>query len=173
MGAILKVEGLKKYYGKRCVVRDLSFEIGQGEIVSLLGPNGAGKTTSFYMTIGLIRPDAGKITFKGNDITKDELTKIAIHFDSNNNNANFKTIMRERLKSNGQNTTALNRYFQAKSRVEKMYYLNQIRLANKRGTKDDAKTKQIIKKQRQKLEEQYKKAKSGLLFNSEELELVE
>lgn len=111
--------------------------------------------------------------FKGNDITKDELTKIAIHFDSNNNNANFKTIMREILKSNGQNTTALNRYYQAKSRVEKMYYLNQMRLANKRGTKDDAKTKQIIKKEKQKLEEQYKKAKSGLLFNSEELELVE
>jgi lipopolysaccharide export system ATP-binding protein len=77
MGAILKVEGLKKYYGKRCVLQDLSFVIHPGEIVSLLGPNGAGKTTAFYITIGLIRPDAGQITFLDNDITHAPIYKRA------------------------------------------------------------------------------------------------
>ncbi len=77
METVLKVEGLKKYYGKRCVVRDLSFEIHPGEIVSLLGPNGAGKTTAFYMTIGLIRPDAGRILFKEHDITHFPIYKRA------------------------------------------------------------------------------------------------
>lgn len=67
---ILKVENLEKNYSDRKVVNGLSFEVHEGEIVGLLGPNGAGKTTSFYMTMGLIRPDKGKVYFKGFDITK-------------------------------------------------------------------------------------------------------
>lgn len=63
------VEGLVKVYGNRRVVDELSFEVNQGEIIGLLGPNGAGKTTAFYMTIGLIRPDGGKIFFKGEEVT--------------------------------------------------------------------------------------------------------
>lgn len=66
----LDVKDLMKSYGGRQVVAGLSFQVKQGEIVGLLGPNGAGKTTSFYMTIGLIRPDSGKVLFKGNDITQ-------------------------------------------------------------------------------------------------------
>lgn len=66
---ILKVKELSKTYGDRKVVRELSFEVFPGEVVGLLGPNGAGKTTSFYMTIGLIRPDSGIVLFQGNDIT--------------------------------------------------------------------------------------------------------
>lgn len=66
----LQVENLVKRYGNRNVVDGLSFSVKRGEIVGLLGPNGAGKTTAFYMTVGLIRPDSGRISFKGNDITK-------------------------------------------------------------------------------------------------------
>ena len=57
----LRTEGLVKRYGKRTVVNDVSINVRQGEIVGLLGPNGAGKTTSFYMTTGLIIPNAGHI----------------------------------------------------------------------------------------------------------------
>jgi lipopolysaccharide export system ATP-binding protein len=65
----LSVEQLVKSYGGRPVVNGLSFQVGQGEIVGLLGPNGAGKTTAFYMTVGLIRPDGGKVIFNSTDIT--------------------------------------------------------------------------------------------------------
>lgn len=66
----LNVQGLVKSYGGRRVVDGLSFHVNQGEIVGLLGPNGAGKTTAFYMTIGLIHPDGGKVIFHGKDVTK-------------------------------------------------------------------------------------------------------
>ncbi|MBK9336421.1 MAG: LPS export ABC transporter ATP-binding protein [Lewinellaceae bacterium] len=58
---ILRAEHLLKVYGKRTVVRDVSFDVKQGEIVGLLGPNGAGKTTSFYMVVGFIKPTEGKV----------------------------------------------------------------------------------------------------------------
>jgi len=66
---VLRTEGLVKRYGKRTVVYDVSIEVRQGEIVGLLGPNGAGKTTSFYMTTGLIVPNAGHIFLNEEDIT--------------------------------------------------------------------------------------------------------
>lgn len=65
----LDVQSLEKSYGGRKVVSGLSFHVNQGEVVGLLGPNGAGKTTAFYMTIGLIRPDHGKVFFNGDDVT--------------------------------------------------------------------------------------------------------
>lgn len=58
---VLRTEDLVKKYGKRTVVSHVSFNVKQGEIVGLLGPNGAGKTTSFYMTVGLITPNEGRI----------------------------------------------------------------------------------------------------------------
>lgn len=67
---ILKVEHLQKSYKDRLVIKDISLEIRSGEVVGLLGPNGAGKTTSFYMIVGLVKPDNGKIILNGNDITK-------------------------------------------------------------------------------------------------------
>jgi len=73
MKTCLEVKNLEKSYGSRKVVNGLSFEIGQGEIVGLLGPNGAGKTTAFYMTIGLIKPDAGKVIFQDKDVTHDPI----------------------------------------------------------------------------------------------------
>lgn len=66
---VLRTEGLVKTYGKRTVVKDVSFDVKQGEIVGLLGPNGAGKTTSFYMTTGLVVPNAGRIFLGDLEIT--------------------------------------------------------------------------------------------------------
>ena len=73
----LRSEGLVKIYGKRTVVNDVSFNVRQGEIVGLLGPNGAGKTTSFYMTTGLVVPNAGHIYLGGQEITKYPVYKRA------------------------------------------------------------------------------------------------
>lgn len=66
---LLKADNLVKIYKGRRVVNDLSFVVEQGEIVGLLGPNGAGKTTCFYMVVGLIKPDMGKVFLDRNDIT--------------------------------------------------------------------------------------------------------
>ena len=73
----LKVENLVKSYNGRSVVNSINIEINRGEIVGLLGPNGAGKTTSFYMIVGLIRPDKGNILFDNTDITQMPMHKRA------------------------------------------------------------------------------------------------
>jgi lipopolysaccharide export system ATP-binding protein len=67
---ILAANHLSKSYGKRPVVKDVSFSVSQGEVVGLLGPNGAGKTTCFYMTIGLVRQDGGQILIDNEDISE-------------------------------------------------------------------------------------------------------
>ena len=74
---ILKAENLVKKYGQRTVVNDVSFHVSQGEIIGLLGPNGAGKTTSFYMIVGLIRPNEGHVYLEDEEITKDPMYKRA------------------------------------------------------------------------------------------------
>jgi lipopolysaccharide export system ATP-binding protein len=74
---ILKAENLIKKYKQRVVVNNVSFHVGQGEIVGLLGPNGAGKTTSFYMIVGLIRPNEGRVFLEDEDITEDPMYKRA------------------------------------------------------------------------------------------------
>jgi lipopolysaccharide export system ATP-binding protein len=66
---ILSAENLEKSYSGKTVVNGLSLTVNQGEVVGLLGPNGAGKTTAFYMTIGLIHPDQGRVFFKGQEVT--------------------------------------------------------------------------------------------------------
>ena len=73
----LRAEHLMKSYNGRKVVKDVSLEVSQGEIVGLLGPNGAGKTTSFYMTVGLVKPNAGKIFLDNTDITNYPMYKRA------------------------------------------------------------------------------------------------
>jgi lipopolysaccharide export system ATP-binding protein len=67
--SVLRTEGLVKRYGKRTVANKVTINVKQGEIVGLLGPNGAGKTTSFYMTTGLIRPNAGHVFLNDKEIT--------------------------------------------------------------------------------------------------------
>ncbi|WP_309722181.1 LPS export ABC transporter ATP-binding protein, partial [Armatimonas sp.] len=66
----IEVKELAKVYRKRRVVDGVSLNFEQGEIVGLLGPNGAGKSTTFYMIVGLIRPDSGKVLLDGKDVTK-------------------------------------------------------------------------------------------------------
>jgi len=75
--SLLHVEGLCKRFGDRKVVDDVSFEVEAGEIVGLLGPNGAGKTTTFRMTVGMLRPDSGRVTLDGRDITQQPLYRRA------------------------------------------------------------------------------------------------
>lgn len=74
---ILRAENLIKKYKQRVVVNNVSFYLKQGEIVGLLGPNGAGKTTSFYMIVGLIRPNEGKVFLEDEEITEDPMYRRA------------------------------------------------------------------------------------------------
>lgn len=74
---ILKSENLVKTYGQRTVVKGVSLEVNQGEIVGLLGPNGAGKTTTFYMTVGFIQPNSGNVFLDDEDITSLPMYKRA------------------------------------------------------------------------------------------------
>jgi lipopolysaccharide export system ATP-binding protein len=73
----LRAEHLIKKYKQRTVVNDVSFDVSQGEIVGLLGPNGAGKTTSFYMIVGLIKPNEGKIVLDDEEITTNPMYRRA------------------------------------------------------------------------------------------------
>ena len=73
----LRADDLVKMYGRRTVVKGVSLEVNQGEIVGLLGPNGAGKTTSFYMTVGFIKPDKGRVYLDDRDITNQPMYRRA------------------------------------------------------------------------------------------------
>lgn len=77
MSITIHTQDLVKRYRNRTVVNHVSIEVKQGEIVGLLGPNGAGKTTTFYMTVGLIQPDEGKVFINDRDITKLPMYKRA------------------------------------------------------------------------------------------------
>jgi lipopolysaccharide export system ATP-binding protein len=75
--SVLRAEGLTKIYARRKVVNEVDIEVQQGEIVGLLGPNGAGKTTSFYMVVGLIAPDRGKVFLDERNLTRVPMYKRA------------------------------------------------------------------------------------------------
>ena len=77
MANTLTIEHLRKVYGKRKVVKDISFSMQGGQIIGLLGPNGAGKTTTFYMIVGFIANNGGKIAVNGIDITDMPMYKRA------------------------------------------------------------------------------------------------
>jgi len=66
---LLQTHGLRKVYDGRAVVKDVDIHVDEGEIVGLLGPNGAGKTTSFYMIVGIVPPNGGRVLFRGQDVT--------------------------------------------------------------------------------------------------------
>lgn len=74
---ILQTDKLVKVYGGRAVVNGVDINCRRGEIVGLLGPNGAGKTTSFYMMVGLVRPNSGRVTFEDKDVTDYPMYKRA------------------------------------------------------------------------------------------------
>jgi len=71
--ATLRTFDLTKSYGGRTVVRGINLDVSSGEVVGLLGPNGAGKTTTFYMTVGLVAPDSGRVELNGVDVTDDPM----------------------------------------------------------------------------------------------------
>ena len=73
----IRTDKLRKIYGHRQVVSDVSIQVSQGEIVGLLGPNGAGKTTTFYMIVGMVRPDAGHIFLDDIEMTDKPMYKRA------------------------------------------------------------------------------------------------
>ena len=73
----LEARHLRKAYGSRKVVHDVSMKVDKGEVVGLLGPNGAGKTTSFYMIVGLVRADGGQILIDGQDVTRSPMHQRA------------------------------------------------------------------------------------------------
>ncbi|HEY4482492.1 MAG TPA: LPS export ABC transporter ATP-binding protein [Candidatus Brocadiaceae bacterium] len=75
--ALLQAQELIKAYGKRTVVNDITIEVDSGEIVGLLGKNGAGKSTAFSIIIGIVRPDSGKVFFRGEDVTNLPIYKRA------------------------------------------------------------------------------------------------
>jgi len=74
---ILRAENIEKIYGSRKVVKGISLQVEQGEIIGLLGPNGAGKTTSFYMIVGMVKPNEGKIFLDDQEITEDSMYERA------------------------------------------------------------------------------------------------
>ena len=74
---ILRTDNIVKKYGRRTVVKGVSIDVNQGEIVGLLGPNGAGKTTSFYMIVGLIKPVSGHIFLDDKEITSEPVYRRA------------------------------------------------------------------------------------------------
>jgi lipopolysaccharide export system ATP-binding protein len=74
---LLRADNIVKRYGQRTVVKGVSFEVNQGEIVGLLGPNGAGKTTSFYMVTGLVKPNEGFVYLDDTDITHEPMYRRA------------------------------------------------------------------------------------------------
>lgn len=76
----LSTDNIAKSYNGREVVRGVSLSISQGEVVGLLGPNGAGKTTSFYMIVGLVRPDSGRVSISGEDISRTPMYLRARNF---------------------------------------------------------------------------------------------
>src|SRR6186997_2614301 len=71
--ATLRTFDLTKSYNGRTVVRGINLDVSSGEVVGLLGPNGAGKTTTFYMTVGLVAPDSGRVELNGIDVTDDPM----------------------------------------------------------------------------------------------------
>ncbi len=73
----LVAEKIERYYGKWRVVSDVTIQVRRGEVVGLLGPNGAGKTTSFYMIVGLLQPNQGRIVLDGKDITRQPMYRRA------------------------------------------------------------------------------------------------
>ena len=77
--SVLAAESLYKSYKKRSILRGISLEVNSAEVVGLLGPNGAGKTTCFYMVVGLVASDQGRITLDGKDLTKLSMHQRARH----------------------------------------------------------------------------------------------
>ena len=99
--AVFRAEQLRKSYGQRLVVKDVSLEVGSGQVLSLLGRNGAGKTTTFHMMVGLLKPDSGSIYLDDKNIsrfTTPQRAAVGISYLPQENSVFLKTSTKNNLK---------------------------------------------------------------------------
>jgi lipopolysaccharide export system ATP-binding protein len=125
---------IMKTYGKRAVVKNVSFQVEQGEIVGLLGPNGAGKTTSFYQVVGLVRPDSGDIFLNDINITKTPMyrrAKMGIGYLPQEASVFRKLTVEDNLAAVLEMTTLTKREQKAKTEVLlEEFHLSHVRKSN-------------------------------------------
>ncbi|AYV57339.1 LPS export ABC transporter ATP-binding protein [Leptospira kmetyi] len=129
------MDNLVKVYNKRKVVDGASFNIKKGEVVGLLGPNGAGKTTSFYMSVGFVRPDSGKVFIDGQDVTDSPMhirARLGVGYLAQEASIFRKLTVAENLEAILE-TMNLSRAEIIKRRDELLIELQIMRVANQKG----------------------------------------
>ncbi|EKR72622.1 LPS export ABC transporter ATP-binding protein [Leptospira noguchii] len=129
------MDNLIKVYNKRKVVDGASFNIKKGEVVGLLGPNGAGKTTSFYMSVGFVRPDSGKVFIDGQDVTDSPMhirARLGVGYLAQEASIFRKLTVAENLEAILE-TMNLSRAEIIKRRDELLIELQIMRVANQKG----------------------------------------
>ncbi|EMO89950.1 ABC transporter, ATP-binding protein [Leptospira noguchii str. 2001034031] len=129
------MDNLIKIYNKRKVVDGASFNIKKGEVVGLLGPNGAGKTTSFYMSVGFVRPDSGKVFIDGQDVTDSPMhirARLGVGYLAQEASIFRKLTVAENLEAILE-TMNLSRAEIIKRRDELLIELQIMRVANQKG----------------------------------------
>ncbi|AXX17259.1 LPS export ABC transporter ATP-binding protein [Leptospira borgpetersenii serovar Ceylonica] len=129
------MDNLIKVYNKRKVVDGASFNIKKGEVVGLLGPNGAGKTTSFYMSVGFVKPDSGKVYIDGQDVTESPMhirARLGVGYLAQEASIFRKLTVAENLEAILE-TMNLSRTEIIKRRDELLIELQIMRVANQKG----------------------------------------
>ncbi|EQA52256.1 LPS export ABC transporter ATP-binding protein [Leptospira kmetyi] len=135
MSKTFRMDNLVKVYNKRKVVDGASFNIKKGEVVGLLGPNGAGKTTSFYMSVGFVRPDSGKVFIDGQDVTDSPMhirARLGVGYLAQEASIFRKLTVAENLEAILE-TMNLSRAEIIKRRDELLIELQIMRVANQKG----------------------------------------
>ncbi|EMJ95613.1 LPS export ABC transporter ATP-binding protein [Leptospira alstonii] len=135
MSKTFRMDNLIKVYNKRKVVDGASFNIKKGEVVGLLGPNGAGKTTSFYMSVGFVRPDSGKVYIDGQDVTESPMhirARLGVGYLAQEASIFRKLTVAENLEAILE-TMNLSRPEIIKRRDELLIELQIMRVANQKG----------------------------------------
>ncbi|EKS01669.1 LPS export ABC transporter ATP-binding protein [Leptospira mayottensis] len=135
MSKTFRMDNLIKVYNKRKVVDGASFNIKKGEVVGLLGPNGAGKTTSFYMSVGFVRPDSGKVYIDGQDVTESPMhirARLGVGYLAQEASIFRKLTVAENLEAILE-TMNLSRTEIIKRRDELLIELQIMRVANQKG----------------------------------------
>ncbi|WP_036073541.1 LPS export ABC transporter ATP-binding protein [Leptospira noguchii] len=135
MSKTFRMDNLIKIYNKRKVVDGASFNIKKGEVVGLLGPNGAGKTTSFYMSVGFVRPDSGKVFIDGQDVTDSPMhirARLGVGYLAQEASIFRKLTVAENLEAILE-TMNLSRAEIIKRRDELLIELQIMRVANQKG----------------------------------------
>ncbi|EMO64225.1 LPS export ABC transporter ATP-binding protein [Leptospira borgpetersenii] len=135
MSKTFRMDNLIKVYNKRKVVDGASFNIKKGEVVGLLGPNGAGKTTSFYMSVGFVKPDSGKVYIDGQDVTESPMhirARLGVGYLAQEASIFRKLTVAENLEAILE-TMNLSRTEIIKRRDELLIELQIMRVANQKG----------------------------------------